>query len=202
MNNSFYGGRDGQPMVIKKKYSTVTEMLEVFKDPSNLEVNFGEYAIIETVNRNNPENGRIFRRGSDYNNKTNNMVDSWILNIKTNLFEKQSIEACGAIFISQIVGPSGNAPHLHLLSSIQDVKDKYTEKENQIKEAGELGETIHLGDNNAFGPNFDIKQGSGMAGTTEELGNLVPGKIDENTFNDNIKWHYCSVRDENQQETE
>ena len=184
MNNSFYGGRDGQPMIIKKKYSTVTEMLEVFKDPSNLEVNFGEYAIIETVNRNNPENGRIFRRGSDYNNKTNNMVDSWILNTDTKIFENQSIEACGAIFISQIVGPSGNAPHLHLLSTKDDVTEQYQDYSNK--------------------PGYDVKIGSddSEASTNElGLGNLVPGK-DGNNFNDKITWRYCSVRDENQQETD
>ena len=219
MSNSFYGGRDGQPFVIKETFKTVKAMIDEFKKgPGYTKVNFGEYALIETEHKNNPENGRIFKRGYDYS-REDRYVSSWELDKNTNIFtEEAKTEAGGAIYVGQIIGPSGNAPHLHLLSTIQDVKDKYTEKENQIKKAGEAGETIHLGDNNAFGPNFDIKQGSGMAGTAEELNNLVPGKeylfnedgtpnLDDNNnqkfeFNDNIKWHYCSVRDENQQETD
>lgn len=181
MNNSFYGGRDGRPMVIKKKYLTVNSMIEEFKDPENIEVNFGEYAIIETANRNNPENGRIFRRGTDYQNLTNKYVDSWILNTETNLFELQSIGAYGAIFVSQVVGPSGNAPHLHLLSTKSDVIEQYQDYNNK--------------------PGYDVKIGEQDSEASVHLQNLVPGKNEDGTFNDKISWNYCSVRDENQQET-
>ena len=206
MSNSFYGGRDGQPFVIKETFKTVKAMIDEFKKgPGYTKVNFGEYALIETEHKNNPENGRIFKRGYDYS-REDRYVSSWELDKNTNIFtEEAKTEAGGAIYVGQIIGPSGNAPHLHLLSTIQDVKDKYTEKENQIKKAGEAGETIHLGDNNAFGPNFDIKQGFGEASPStvpNGLGNLVPGKKEDGTFNNSIKWHYCSVRDENQQETD
>ena len=49
MSNSFYGGRDGQPFVIKKRYKTIQEMLNDFELKTDFtEVNFGEYEIIKT----------------------------------------------------------------------------------------------------------------------------------------------------------
>ena len=187
MSNSFYGGRDGQPFVIKATFKTVKAMTDEFKKgPGYTAVNFGEYALIETEHKNNPENGRIFRRGYDYSRK-DRYISSWVLDENTNIFaENAKTEPGGAIYVGQIVGPSGNAPHLHLLSTIQNVKDKYDEKKNQIIQAGEDGSVIHLGDNNAFGPNFDIKQGFGEASLSTApngLGNLVPGK-DGEKFNE------------------
>ena len=56
---------------------------------STSEVNYGEYVIIDTISDlgeyNNPENGKIFRRGMDYDN-----------------------ELAGAEFIGQITGPKGD----------------------------------------------------------------------------------------------
>ena len=49
MSNSFYGGRDGQPFVIKETFKTVKAMIDEFKKgPGYTKVNFGEYALIET----------------------------------------------------------------------------------------------------------------------------------------------------------
>jgi hypothetical protein len=198
-NNSFYGGRDGRSMVIAKNYLTVEDMLKDFSglesinpaEPASgnvpgktgLGVNFGDYVIIETINRNNPENGRIFRRNFNFND-TRNKVESWHLNAATNIYERKMYPCYGAEYISQIVGPSGNAPHLHLLSTKAEVDEQYANFENK--------------------PGYDVKIGSddSEASTNElGLGNLVPGK-DGDDFNDKITWRYCSVRDENQQETD
>ena len=75
MSNSFYGGRDGRPMIIKKSFKYIhynetgdksiddvekkKSMTHQFADLDYSEVGFGEYAIIESENKNNPENGRI-----------------------------------------------------------------------------------------------------------------------------------------------
>ena len=195
-NNSFYGGRDGRPMVIAKNYRTVEEMLKDFSglesidpaEPANGNVpgktgsgvNFGDYVIIETENRNNPENGRIFRRGFNFNNKTDK-VASWHLN-NANLYEQKMYPCYGAEYISQIVGPSGNAPHLHLLSTKNDVTEQYQDYSNK--------------------PGYDVKTGEQDSEASILLQNLIPGKEENGNFNDNISWRYCSIRDENQQETD
>ena len=65
--NSFYGGRKGTPFILKKSYPTIGEMCRAFSDPSNQEVGFDEYALISNENRTYADNGKIFRRGYDYN---------------------------------------------------------------------------------------------------------------------------------------
>ena len=66
--NSFYGGKQGSSFIIAQTYTTIAEMVANFgKNNSACPVNFDEYALINTVNKNNPENGQVFRRGYDYN---------------------------------------------------------------------------------------------------------------------------------------
>lgn len=57
-------------------------------------VNYGEYVIIDTVNKDNPDNGKIFRRGMnfDYDSVTNPLA--------------------GAEYIGQIVGPKGSTAEI------------------------------------------------------------------------------------------
>lgn len=54
-------------------------------------VHYDEYVIIDTYNKNDIDNGKIYRRGYDYNN-----------------------EMGGANYVGQIVGPAGMAPHTEL----------------------------------------------------------------------------------------
>lgn len=54
-------------------------------------VNYDEYVLIDTYNKNDADNGKIYRRGYDYTN-----------------------EMGGAEFIGQIVGPAGMAPHVEM----------------------------------------------------------------------------------------
>ena len=184
MSNSFYGGRDGRPMIIKNNYKTVKEMLDDFAGAAGTTdkgVNFGDYVIIISENKNNPENGRLFRRGKDFNNLSQEKREYWELNEDTNIYEKNDYPAYGAMYIGQIVGPSGNAPHLHLLSTKADVNIQYADFDNK--------------------PGYDVKVSEEDSEASLPLGNLIPGKDGEN-FNDKITWRYCSVRDENQQETD
>lgn len=75
-------------------------------------VNYGEYVIIDTPDKRNPENGKVFRRGMDYQyDSTNNPL-------------------AGAIYIGQIVGPQGEAPEL-FIEHYKDIIDisEHTEKD-------------------------------------------------------------------------
>lgn len=90
--NSFYGGRRGASFVIIKSYKTVAEMIAAFKQGGAYTVvNYDDYVLIDTENKNNPDNGKLYRRGYNYNNSMG-----------------------GAIYEGQIVGPAGLAPHTQM----------------------------------------------------------------------------------------
>ena len=90
--NSFYGGRRGASFIIVKTFSSVAEMVSAFQQGGAYKtVNYDEYVLINTTNKNHADNGKVYRRGYDYNNALG-----------------------GAIYEGQIVGPAGLAPHLEL----------------------------------------------------------------------------------------
>lgn len=98
---SFYGGKAGFSFIIVKSFSSVAEMVANFKKgPTYSAVHYDEHVLINTENKNDPDNGKVFRRGYDY---TNDMG--------------------GAVYIGTIVGPAGRAPMLEL-TTIEQVKLK------------------------------------------------------------------------------
>lgn len=67
--NSFFGGRRGTPFIIKRSFESIKQMVEQFKKGYDYqEVNFEEYVIINTNNKDNPDNGKVYRRDTDYSN--------------------------------------------------------------------------------------------------------------------------------------
>lgn len=115
--SGFYGGRDGRSFLIAKNFESVAAMARAFDNPAYTEVNFDEYVLINTLNKNNPENGQIYRRGYDYT--SNRKILSYTLQ-KTETEEgkveitytSEEIDANGAVYIGTIVGPAGAAPTL------------------------------------------------------------------------------------------
>lgn len=120
--NSFYGGRRGASFTIVRSYSSVQEMVNNFKlGGSYKTVNYDDYVLINTENKNDPDNGKLYRRGYDY---TNSMG--------------------GAEYIGQIVGPAGPAPHLEL-TTIDEVNNKQkTEGFEYRKGSGSYAPTENL----------------------------------------------------------
>lgn len=102
--NSFYGGRRGASFVIVKRYSTIAEMIAAFSQGGDYKtVNYDEYVLIDTENKNNPDNGKIYRRGYEYNNSMS-----------------------GAVYEGQIVGPAGLAPHteMHTIEEVEQIEER------------------------------------------------------------------------------
>ena len=102
--NSFYGGRRGASFVIAKRYSTIAEMIAVFSKGGEYKtVNYDEYVLIDTENKNDKDNGKIYRRGYDYNNSMG-----------------------GAVYEGQIVGPAGMAPHteMHTIDEVEQIQER------------------------------------------------------------------------------
>lgn len=160
---SFYGGRPGNSFVIITTYKSVDDMIQKFKmGPNYTAVHYDEYVMINTDNKNDPDNGKIYRRGYNFNDE----------------------ETGGAEYIGCIAGPAGGAPHLHL-TTIQDVQDKWQQAEQM----------------------YDTRynQGSYSIGIDDDE-SLIPGKFyDDNleeTFNDKITWAYCSIKNQDDSETE
>lgn len=105
MADSFYGGRPGFSFIIVLNYASVDEMVECFKQgPDYTTVHFDEHILINTENKNDPDNGKIYRRGYDYSN-----------------------DMGGAVYVGTIVGPAGRAPLLEL-TTIEEVKAKQAEE--------------------------------------------------------------------------
>ena len=99
---SFYGGRPGNSFIIITTYRSIADMVAKFKQgPNYTAVHYDEHVMINTVNKNDPDNGRVYRRGYDFTNAMG-----------------------GAEYIGTIVGPAGKAPMLEM-TTVADVKSKH-----------------------------------------------------------------------------
>ena len=78
------------------------------------EVNYGEYVLIDTACKNNPDNGKVFRRGMNYD-----------YNVDTNPF-------AGGEYIGDISGPQGNTPELNI-DTVDEIKAKTPHREGVYK---------------------------------------------------------------------
>lgn len=89
---SFYGGRQGASFVLVKSFATKQDMIDAFaKGGAYTAVHYDEYVIINTKNKNNKDNGAIYRRGYDYTNSLG-----------------------GAIYVGTVVGPAGHSPQVQV----------------------------------------------------------------------------------------
>ena len=105
--DSFYGGKQGISFVIKAKFDSVDQMKQCFQDADYKAVWYGEYCIIDTINKNDKDNGMVFRRTLNTAGDTG--------------------DGC-AEYIGQIVGPAGGTPNIELgsldntLNSFNDLR--------------------------------------------------------------------------------
>lgn len=213
MSNLFYGGKDGRSFVIGATFESVGAMLtELAKTTDYIDVNYGDYILITPKNLDHPDNGMLFKRGTDFQSKldmayyTEIEIPDETGAIKTFCWkigdgdEKDSfspigdgtrpdanISSYGAVYVGQIAGPGGNAPNVQILSSasqfLKDSNDQLTHLD--LDEDGE----ISTGD-------IAIKEESGIVLSAAEskkfsIGNkgLVPGKT-----NSVISYEYCTLR--------
>ena len=203
--DSLYGGKPGSPFVIKQSFPSVNEMSKEFaKGAGYNKVWYGEYCIIDSVNKNSKENGRIYRRGYT-----------------------------GHEYIGQIVGPKGGDGNF-AIGSINDVakfvgSDLFasqgadaanTQNYRNYPTADATGKIknnwVQVSEN--ANANDIIDKGYPLNGSSNyfksqkyndpELidsdvaiqefnssnGSLVPGKNSDGTYNDSIRWNYCNVR--------
>lgn len=112
MSESFYGGKAGTPFIIAKSYNSVNAMIADFaKGPALTAVQYGEHVIINTEDKNNSNNGALYRRGYDYNNSMG-----------------------GAIYVGTIVGPSGKSPMFEL-TTLENIKEITFKDSDEVRQA-------------------------------------------------------------------
>ena len=177
--DSFYGGKQGVSFIIKASFESVNAMKEKFAAGSNYtDVWYGEYCLIDTKNKNDRTNGQIYRRGLDY----------------------QNLETRGAEYVGQIVGPSSGTPYFQL-NTIPEVE--YQSKVNLDEYEYRRYPTSYKQDAEGHVIGYETSDGSdGKPIATFPFSkahdtSLVPGKTEEGTFNDEIKWTWCNIRKDN-----
>lgn len=137
-------GQDGRPLAYAEG------MVQSFSQGGDTvqDVGYGEYVIIDTISglcqENNPDNGKLFRRGMNY----------------------AEPELAGAEYIGQIVGPQGNAPTL----DIGSFTDILNQEKAQIGYYGIDNDDLIAGTANS-GINY------GWYSVKDEYGNVIGTKI-------------------------
>lgn len=198
--NSFYGGREGAPFIIRKSYKDVPAMIDDFgKGLNNTEVKFGEFIIINTDDKNHPDNGKIFRRNFmggniEYYNAGKDEKGNYIKTAEVK-------NGNGAELIGTVVGPAGAAPHFQPVPfTTEELKfneqgePELDEEGNQIKEEKTYTLEALMEKYSAY----DTTSGSGSFEIPK--GNLIPGKNGD-VFKDDITWTSYSVRTPNADDT-
>lgn len=180
--DSFYGGKQGVSFVIKASFSSVEAMRQAFRGGGNYtDVWYGEYCLIDTPNKNDKDNGKIYKRGLDYQNKT----------------------TAGAIYVGQIVGPSSGTPYFQL-NTIDEVE--YQSQQQLEENSYRKYPTGYRVDDEGHVIGYETSDGSdGKELATFPFSkahdtSIVPGKYEENgetKYRDEIKWTWCNVRKDN-----
>jgi hypothetical protein len=131
---TFYGGKKGAAFVVAKSYTTIEEMVTDFSKGQRCAVKYDEYVLINSANRSDPDNGKLFRRGYDMTN-----------------------ELGGGELIGTIVGPVGPAPDLNL-TTIEEAKKAYEEIQEQA------GTTIGKETEGSYKPDVELVPGKTTSG--------------------------------------
>lgn len=181
---SFYGGKQGISYDIRAHFDSVEDMVAKFAlGGSYVDVNYGEYVLIDTIiklnEKDNPQNGLLYRRGFEYTEpyvgpapKKSDYIDPETGEIDTAAWRSDfsawaSAPGGGAEYVGQIVGPSGETPEMAILKE-SEVREKATE---------------------------EIKAGGGTMDIIPGIRRNEDGEVIEE--NDQITFAYCNMRDRN-----
>lgn len=176
--DSLYGGHEGVSFVIKASFNSVDEMKQKFSQGGNFtEVWYSEYCLISTKNKNHPDNGKVFKRGLDYQNP----------------------QTAGSIFVGQIVGPSSGTPFFQV-DTIDNVTSMSTKalEENTYRRypiSQNADGTVITNWKQDDNGNWHDAGGTLKKDFKFNIQNrtLVPGK-DGESFNDDIEYTWVNIR--------
>ena len=166
--DSLYGGQQGVSFVISNSFKSVSDMVTAFKKGSDYkDVWYNEYCLIDTPNKNDADNGKIYKRGLNYMNSNG-----------------------GALYLGQIVGPSSGTPYVQVgtLASVDD-KSKEALVDNSYMRypyADASGKYSGITDKpGSTSAKFDLKV---------DNNGLVPGKTADGKYNDSVRYTWLNIR--------
>ena len=171
--DSFYGGRQGASFIIKKRFDTLEDMKRAAGSVEEKVWQHGQYCLIDAINKNNPDNGKIYRRNTSI---ITNSGDNFI----------------GAEYIGQVVGPSSGAPMFNFQPGLL-TKEEIRNLGNgwdvlgYTADGASKGKLIFAENAKDFNDNlytFEAKQGQG----------LVSGET-----NSSIKFNWINTRNETEE---
>lgn len=164
-------------MTIKAAFPSIKDMVASFQLGANFrEVWYEDLCIIDTQNKNHPDNGKVFMRGLDYQNAMG-----------------------GAIYKFQIVGPSSGTPFFQVdtIENVEKISTK-TLEENTYRRypisQNADGTVVTNWKQDASG-NWQDVGGTLKKDFKFNVQNrtLVPGK-DGKSFNDDIEYTWVNIR--------
>lgn len=164
-------------MTIKAAFPSIKDMVASFQLGANFrEVWYEDLCIIDTQNKNHPDNGKVFMRGLDYQNSMG-----------------------GAIYKFQIVGPSSGTPFFQVdtIDNVEKISTK-TLEENTYRRypisQNADGTVVTNWKQDASG-NWQDVGGTLKKDFKFNIQNrtLVPGK-DGESFNDDIEYTWVNIR--------
>ena len=177
--DSLFGGKQGLSIIIKDTFESIADAVAACKrGPEYTRTWYNELLIISTPNLNDEDNGKVFRRGLEYNN-----------------------DMGGLELIAQIVGPCGGTP-LFQMNTIKEVKDKSTmaigkDDYRRYPIGYEMDDEGHV---TGYKINTDANEPIATFPFSKAHDtSLVPGKTDDGGFNDEILWTWCNIRKPNQE---
>jgi len=175
--DSFYGGKSGLSFVLRGRFDSIDDMIQAFKrGDSYRDIWYNEFCIIDTPNKNDLDNGKIYQRGLDY---TNDMG--------------------GAVYKGQIVGPESGTPFMQL-NTLEEVEYQSTraipEDWNRVYPTGYNtdGEGHVIGYKTSIDEGEEGKPIAIFPFSKAHDTSLVPGKENDGTFNDEIRWTWANIR--------
>jgi len=182
---SFYGGKQGVSPVIKAKFETREDLGEAFSNSGYKDVWFSELAIIDSPNKLNKDNGKIYRR----------TLPTTV--ISGDYASDPDYAGPNAEYIGQIVGPAGGIPNV-ILTDLAELQNKASG--NGIDETDQILFPISNGEGSWAQSNRPLNEGENFYitnGSTQQ----VPGKNGE-IYNDTIKYSWFNVLKPNSDESE
>lgn len=189
--DSFYGGKPGQSIVLKAHFPYFDDMVDAFKKGEEYkDVWFGEYCIISCPNLNHPDNGKVYRRGFDYQQDDGD-----------------------AQYVGQIRGPASGTPWFEMtsLADVQEISKRPLDRDGDDGEPWEERSYPYLNgaevdvyyddSNSNADPTIHILDFSTKDADSPSAGSLVPGKvsgavgdIEGSTYNDKIRYTWVNMR--------
>lgn len=193
--DSFYGAKPARPMVIKDSFPYFDDMVEAFKQGEEYKrAWFSDLVIIDCPNLNHPDNGKIYRRGFDYQQDDGD-----------------------AQYIGQIRGPASGTPWFEMtnIDKVIEISKRPLDRDGDEGEPweersypilnGNKVETYYDDSNSNADPEIHILNFSTetLDDPTKDGGSLVPGKTgpvpdtaitDDMKFNDTIRYTWVNMR--------